>query len=197
EVFLIYSSASQHGLSNGAHHQRCGYGWSNTSSFPPANRRVMPEVLGEAGYRTGYFGKVHYGPERPGDRACPDRHGFDTSLYGLAGLSMGRLHYLHHSSRAVEEYGPAAAVHGVDPLFEDGREIDCEQHLTVEFTDRAIDFMGEGTAAAEDPFFCMVAYNAVHNFTWQLPEDELAARALPRHDDFDPEVGEYVDWYDG
>src|SRR5699024_169921 len=37
----------------------------------------------------------------------------------------------------------------------------------------------------------------VHNFAWQLPEDELAARALPSHDDFDPGTDEYIDWYDG
>ncbi|MGP5008253.1 sulfatase family protein [Brachybacterium tyrofermentans] len=196
-------SPSRAGLIAGAYQQRWGAQWFDTSAFPPAPRQVMPEVLGGAGYRTGYFGKVHYGPERPGDRACPDQHGFDSSLYGLAGLSMGRLHYLHHSEQARAAYGDAAPRHGVSPLFENGREVDCEQHLTVEFTDRAIDFMGEGggdgTAdlSTPEPFFCQVAYNAVHNFAWQLPEDELAERALPRHDDFDPEVADYVDWYDG
>ena len=198
-------SPSRAGLIAGAHQQRWGAQWFDSSAFPPAQRQVMPEILGEAGYRTGYFGKVHYGPERPGDRACPDRHGFDRTLYGLAGLSMGRLHYLHHSDQALEEYGEAAPRHGVSPLFEDGREVDCEQHLSVEFTERAIDFMGDGAqagdgdpeGAGEDPFFCMVAYNAVHNFAWQLPQDELDARALPAHDDFDPAAAEYVDWYDG
>src|SRR5699024_11296112 len=57
--------------------------WFDTSAFPPPQQPVMPEVLQQAGYRTGYFGKVHYGPERPGDRACPENHGFDESLYGL------------------------------------------------------------------------------------------------------------------
>ncbi|MCT1997345.1 sulfatase-like hydrolase/transferase [Brachybacterium muris] len=71
--------------------------------------------------------------------------------------------------------------------------------MTVEFTDQAIAFMGEGGAEAQeqDPFFCMVAYNAVHNFAWQLPQDELDARALPAHDDFDSDAADYVDWYDG
>lgn len=197
-------SPSRAGLIAGAYQQRWGAQWFDTSAFPPAQRQVMPEILGAAGYRTGYFGKVHYGPEQPGDRACPDQHGFDRSLYGLAGLSMGRLHYLRHSYQALKAYGEAASRHGVSPLFEDGREVDCEQHLTVEFTERAIDFMGEGAggdaeeeAEAEAPFFCMVAYNAVHNFAWQLPQDELDARALPAHDDFEPEAAEYVDWYDG
>ena len=188
-------SPSRAGLIAGAHQQRWGARWFDTSAFPPPHQPVIPEVLQQAGYRTGYFGKVHYGPERPGDRACPENHGFDESLYGLAGLSMGRLHYLHHSRAAAEEYGEAAPAHGVDPLRENGREVECEQHLTVEFTDRALEFMGEG--GEQDPYFCMVAYNAVHNFAWQLPQDELDARALPRHDDFDPASTDYLDWYDG
>ena len=189
-------SPSRAGLIAGAHQQRWGARWFDTSAFPPPHQPVIPEVLQQAGYRTGYFGKVHYGPERPGDRACPENHGFDESLYGLAGLSMGRLHYLHHSRAAAEEYGEAAPAHGVDPLRENGREVECEQHLTVEFTDRALEFMGEG-GEEQDPYFCMVAYNAVHNFAWQLPQDELDARALPRHDDFDPASTDYLDWYDG
>jgi arylsulfatase A-like enzyme len=189
-------SPSRAGLISGAHQQRWGAQWFDSSAFPPAGRRVMPEVLRDAGYRTGYFGKLHYGPERPGDRACPENHGFDQSLYALAGMSMGRLHYLHHSDSAVQEYGDAAPVHGVSPLLDGGVPVDCERHLTVEFTDRALAFMGEGEDRA-DPFFCMVAYNAVHNFAWQLPADELDARALPRHDDFDPDTSAYVDWYDG
>ncbi|MDN5685219.1 MAG: sulfatase-like hydrolase/transferase [Brachybacterium sp.] len=219
-------SPSRAGLIAGAYQQRWGAQWFDTSAFPPAERPVLPEILAGAGYRTGYFGKVHYGPERPGDRACPDQHGFDESLYGLAGQSMGRLHYLRHSRGAEEALGEAHEVHGAGPLLDSGREVDCEQHLTVAFTERAIDFMGPGAASAttagpdagatdpagtgagstapvgpdphaEDPFFCLVAYNAVHNFAWQLPEDELAARALPSHDDFDPAAGDYVDWYDG
>jgi arylsulfatase A-like enzyme len=43
----------------------------------------------------------------------------------------------------------------------------------------------------------MVAFNAVHNFTWQLPKEELERHGLPEHPDFDPSVEEYVDWYDG
>ncbi|MFC0672653.1 sulfatase family protein [Brachybacterium hainanense] len=194
-------SPSRAGLIAGAHQQRWGARWFDTSAFPPADRPVMPEILGAAGYRTGYFGKVHYGPERPGDRACPDRHGFDTSLYGLAGQSFGRLHYLQHSADAVRERGEEASrVHGVQPLYQDGVEVDVTGHLTVTLADRAIDFMGPGDGSRtpqEDPFFCMVAFNAVHNFAWQLPQDELDARALPAHDDFDPQLATYADWYDG
>ena len=198
-------SPSRAGLIAGAHQQRWGGHWFSDASFPPARQPVLPELLRAGGYRTGYFGKVHYGFEQPGDRACPEQHGFDSSFYGMTSTSAGRLHYLHHSRESRERLGDAFhAVHGVNPMFEDGREVDCEQHLTTAFADRAIEFMGptpesdgaDGTAT-EDPFFCMVAFNAVHNFAWQLPEDELAARALPRHEDFDPDTDRYIDWYDG
>ena len=102
----IYSP-SREGLIAAAHQQRWGARWFDTSAFPPAGRPVMPEILQETGDRTGYFGKVHYGTERPGDRACPECHGFESSLYGLVGLAMGRLHYFTHTRAAVEEYGQA------------------------------------------------------------------------------------------
>src|SRR5690625_5083894 len=77
----------------------------------------------------------------------------------------------------------------------DGQEqVDCERHLTEEFIERTIDLVD---APDERPFFAMVAFNAVHNFTWQLPQHELDARGLPQHPDFDAETAEYVDWYDG
>lgn len=62
-------SPSRAGLIAGRHQQRWGARWFDTSRFPPADVPVMPEVLGAAGYRTSSVGKVHDGPERPGDRA--------------------------------------------------------------------------------------------------------------------------------
>src|SRR5699024_9749564 len=120
-------SPSRAGLIAGAHQQRWGGHWFSDSSFPPAPRPVLPELLGEGGYRTGYFGKVHYGFEQPGDRACPERHGFDCSFYGMTSTSAGRLHYLHHSRASRERLGDDFhAVHGVNPMFDGGREVDCE-----------------------------------------------------------------------
>ena len=57
-------------------------------------------------------------------------------------------------------------------------------------------YLHHSHAAAEeqDPYCCMVTYNAVHSFAWQLPQDELDARALPRHDDFDPASTDHLDW---
>ena len=187
-------SPSRAGLITGVHQARWGAHWFTDSAMAPPSVPSLAERLGARGYRTGYFGKIHYGPDEVGSRACPPHHGFETSFYGLAAHSMGRLHYLHHSRAHEEAYGDAAALHGVSPMWDGQEQVDCERHLTEEFIERTIDFVD---APDERPFFAMVAFNAVHNFTWQLPQHELDARGLPQHPDFDAETAEYVDWYDG
>ncbi|GAA1491263.1 sulfatase [Brachybacterium sacelli] len=176
------------------HQARWGAHWFTDSEMAPEAVPSLAEQLGERGYRTGYFGKVHYGADEEGSRACPPRHGFETSFYGLAAHSMGPLHYLHHSRAHEAAYGEAAHRHGVAPMWEGTEAVDCERHLTEEFIERTLDFV---QAPDERPFFAMVAFNAVHNFTWQLPRHELDARGLPAHPDFDAETTEYLDWYDG
>ncbi|ATG55956.1 arylsulfatase [Brachybacterium ginsengisoli] len=187
-------SPSRAGLITGVHQARWGAHWFTDSAMAPEQISTLPERLLEGGYRTGCFGKIHYGADEPGSRSCPPRHGFETSFYGLAAQSMGRLHYLHHSRAHEQAYGEAAARHGVSPMWEGEERVDCERHLTEEFVERAIDFVD---APDERPFFAMVAFNAVHNFAWQLPQHELDARGLPQHPDFDAETSEYLDWYDG
>lgn len=187
-------SPSRAGLITGVHQARWGAHWFTDSAMAPQSIPTAAELLGAQGYRTGYFGKVHYGADAPGDRACPPHHGFETSFYGLAAQSMGRLHYLHHSRGHEKAYGEAAPHNGVGPMWDGTTEVDCETHLTEEFVTRAMRFI---ETPDQRPFFAMVAFNAVHNFTWQLPQHELDERGLPRHPDFDADVNEYVDWYDG
>lgn len=189
-------SPSRAGLIAGAHQARWGARWFDSSAFPPDSRECGPQALRRWGYRTGYFGKVHYGPDRPGTRACPENHGFDQSLYGLAALGMGRLHYLSHSAELARQQPEVARVHGTHPLYDNGAEVDTDTHLSQLFADRAIDFISSAEADGA-PYFCMVAFNAVHNFTWQLPQDVLERRGLPAHPDLDPAVDDYLDWYDG
>ncbi|GAB2660011.1 sulfatase family protein [Kribbella swartbergensis] len=155
----------------------------------------MAEILRGQGYRTGYFGKVHYGSESVGDRACPPHHGFEETLYGLAGQSFGRLNYLHHSDAAVASYGPSAAHRmAVQPLLSGDEPVEHEGFLTAELGRRAGEFI---TTEDDRPYFCMLAFNAVHNFCWQLPESELAARELPEFRDWTPDVDDsFIEWYD-
>ncbi|WP_437583198.1 sulfatase family protein [Paramicrobacterium sp. CJ85] len=185
-------SPSRAAMITGQYQQRWGATWFNSSDIGDAP--TIAERLRERGYATGYFGKVHYGPEGPGDRGTPPQHGFDESLYGLAGQSMGRLHYLTHSSEAVDEYGEAAEAMAVQPLWSGEESVDVTRFLTDEFADRAGDFIERHR---DEPFFAMVAFNAVHNFCWQLPDEEREKRGLPPFDDWYPGAGEYLDWYDG
>ena len=187
-------SPSRAGLIGGAYQQRWGAHWFDDSSIPGEDHQTLAERMRDAGYRTGYYGKVHYGKEHEGDRGTPPEHGFEDSFYGLAGLSMGRLNYLHHSQAAVDEYGAAAKAMAVQPLSENGQPVEVERFLTDEIADRAAAFIGAGD---ERPFFAMVAFNAVHNFCWQLPPEELEARGLPAVEDWYAGASDYLDWYDG
>ncbi len=186
-------SPSRAGLITGQYQQRWGGLWFDTSDIGTAP--TIAEQLRDAGYATGYFGKVHYGEETPADRGAPPHHGFQESFYGLAGQSMGRLHYLHHSEQAVAEYGEAAHPMGVQPFWSGEEPAEFDGFTTDEITDRAIDFLERHDD--ERPVFTMVAFNAVHNFAWQLPAEELEARGLPGFEDWHPGAGDYLDWYDG
>ncbi|WP_166849644.1 sulfatase [Isoptericola sp. BMS4] len=185
---------SRNALISGAYPARWGSTWFGDTRFDE-DRTTLAERFRDLGYTTGYFGKVHYGPEEPGDRACPPEHGFDESYYGLAGRQQGRLHYTTHTRRAVDEYGPEGSWRmAVQPMFHNGEEVELEGFLTAELGRRAREFVD----GADRPFFAMVAFNAVHNFCWQLPADELERRGLPTHADWDEPGGQaYADWYDG
>lgn len=208
-------SPSRAGIISGRYQQRWGGLWFDSASFPPddpANAPSLAEALQQQGYRTGYFGKVHYGPEQVGDRACPPHHGFEETAYGLAGQSMGRLNYLHHSTASQQAYGDAAVPMAVQPLLSGDEPLEYEGFLTAELGRRAREFIGRSNTPAPDdhdvgdhdaddhdgrPYFCMIAFNAVHNFCWQLPAEELARRGLPPYADWDPNSGSsYGDWYD-
>lgn len=186
-------SPSRAGLITGRHQARWGATWFD-SSYLPSDVPTLAERLRGLGYRSGYLGKVHYGRDAPHSRGCPPRHGFTESFYGLAGTQMGRLHYLNRSRRAVDEYGHEAAWRmAVHPMWDGENQVDSEGLLTTELGHRAREFIG---ASGAEPFFLFIAFNAVHNFCWQLPAGELARRGLPPFPDWHPRMGSYADWYD-
>lgn len=191
-------SPSRAGLISGSYQQRWGARWFGDSRFPD-ELPSLAEQFAALGYATGYLGKVHYGPEGPGDRACPSQHGFGESFYGLAGRQQGRLNYLRHSSAAVEEYGGEASWRmAVQPMYEGDEEVEFEGFLTEEIGRRGADFIDRHSRSqsAEEPFFLMVAFNAVHNFCFQLPDAELAAAGLPAYPDWNEAEEPYNDWYE-
>jgi len=103
--------------------------------------KMVSEYLSEAGYATGAFGKWHLGSlegEVPNDRGFDEFHGFlgGAHPYWIAGSRSKIMHNREHDSLA-------------------------KGHATELFTQWAKDFIREN-AGKESPFFCYLAYNAVH-----------------------------------
>ena len=103
--------------------------------------KMLSEYLSEAGYATGAFGKWHLGSlegEVPNDRGFDEFRGFlgGAHPYWISGSRSKIMHNREH-----------------DPL--------AKGHATELFTQWAEDFIREN-AGKESPFFCYLAYNAVH-----------------------------------
>lgn len=107
-------SPSRAGIISGQYQQRWGALWFESGRFPE-HVPSLAERFGELGYATGYFGNVHYGNEKPGDRGCPPKHGYAESYYGLAGLQQGRLHSAPHQRRGGRIWARSVVAHGGKP----------------------------------------------------------------------------------
>ena len=103
--------------------------------------KMLSEHLAEAGYSTGAFGKWHLGSldgEVPNDRGFDEFHGFLGGAHPYW-ITAGRSKILHNREPDRTSKG----------------------HATELFTGWAEEFIREN-AANDDPFFCYLAYNAVH-----------------------------------
>ena len=102
---------------------------------------MLSEHLAETGYKTGAFGKWHLGSL---DGEVPNDRGFDEFRGVLGGA---------HSYWITE--GRSKILHNREP------DRTAKGHATELFTGWAETFIRE-SAAKEEPFFCYLAYNAVH-----------------------------------
>lgn len=191
-------NASRAGVITGCYQQRFGTFWYGGEGLPEQGFPTLAELLAGAGYRTGYVGKFHYGKHsvhRPGERSFPLEHGYQ-SFYGFSG---GRKHYLIHSQAAEDEFRATRKEHGKSgqslrkgPVWLDDEAVDQEGFSTELLTDRALAFLAGGS---NEPFFLTLAFNAVHNFTHQLPQEYLDKHGLAGYRDWDPATEDYYDWY--
>jgi len=194
-------SPSRMGLTSGLHQAHFGafhYGGGRGMNEVEVTK-TLPARLQRAGYRTAHIGKHHFVGNRGSQ---PDQHAFPLGLgydrfFGAIG---GRIHYLYHSESKREEYSHRMAM---ETMWDNDRALtDWEGFTTDDWTDQAIDFISE---PSEKPFFVQMAYNAVHNFAWQLPAEELEKRGLPVFEDLKHPEGlskaeaaaAYNQWYDG
>lgn len=102
--------------------------------------KMLSEYLSEAGYHTGGFGKWHMGYQKG---EVPNDRGFDEFRGFLSGT---------HSYWVTKERSK---------ILHNGEPDDVEGHSTELFTQWAEGFIREN-AAKDGPFFCYLAYNAVH-----------------------------------
>ena len=122
--------------------------------------KMLSEYLSDAGYKTGAFGKWHLGAlngEVPNDRGFDEFRGF-----------LGGAH-------------PYWITQGRSKLLQNRKpDVGSQGHTTELFTEWAEKFIRKN-AAREEPFFCYVAYNAVHG---PLRVDKSKAASAP---------GEWID----
>jgi len=116
---------------------------------------TIAEVLKEAGWRTGIFGKWHLGdcaPMRPLDQ------GFDRALV--------------HKGGGIGQPSDPIGAEGkyTDPvLMDQGVERSFEGYCTDIYFEEAMKWMGE-KSSKEERFFCYIAPNAPHTPLHDVPE---------------------------
>ncbi|MEE9362114.1 MAG: sulfatase-like hydrolase/transferase [Cellulophaga sp.] len=190
-------SPSRAGLITGSQQQRWGTHWYGGPGIHDATYKTIPELLKQKEYATGYVGKVHYGSNdyKLDNRSFPLNHGFDY----FYGHTSARKHYLNHSDSiessfldVKREYKKKGQSLRQQALWENKNKVDTIGFSTELFGLKARQFI---TKNKLNPFFLQLSFNAVHNFTHQLPKEYLEKKELKGYHDWDPSKEDYYDWY--
>ena len=141
----------------------------NGGAIMATNEITIAEMLKQADYTTGAFGKWHLGdnyPFRPSDQ------GFDESLIHLSG-GMGQVGDITTFFKGNRSY--------FDPvLWHNNKQEAFEGYCSDIFADQAIDFIEKNQ---DTPFFCYLAFNAPHT-PLQVPD-----KYYQQYKDIDPASG--------
>ncbi|MEM9282793.1 MAG: sulfatase [Verrucomicrobiota bacterium] len=135
---------------------------------------TVAEVLEEAGYRTGHFGKWHLG-SAPEHR--PDQHGFDTAWYAVP--DPGPPSYF--SPYQVNTEGEATSSHRIGTI-KDGPD---GEYITDRITEEVIEFLRKDL---DPPFFLNLWQYGLHG-PWGHKEEytsEFARKTDPRGEQGNP-----------
>ena len=155
------------GILTGRYQQRFGfYTASDSRAGLPLSETTLADLLREAGYATGIFGKWHLGYEPP---FRPLSRGFNT-FYGFLG-------------HGGHDYFDLSITDPMRSIYRDSAPIDDTGYLTRNLTREAISFI---EANRDRPFFAYVPYNAVHN-PLQAPEETIRRFSNP-----DPKRNTYL-----
>ena len=155
------------GLLTGRYQQRFGfYTAADSRAGLPLSETTLADLLSDAGYATGAFGKWHLGYEPP---FRPLERGFDT-FYGFLG-------------HGGHDYFDLSITDEIHSIYKDREQIADSGYLTRNITRRAVEFI---EANRDRPFLAYVPYNAVHN-PIQAPEDYIRHHSNP-----DPKRNTYL-----
>lgn len=151
------SAPTRSGLMTGRYFLRTGVRDTNNGGAIMATDEItIAEILKEAGYVTGSFGKWHLGdnyPFRPGDQ------GFDESVIHLTG-GMGQPGDITTYLRGDSSY--------FDPvLWHNGKQEKYKGYCSDIFAREAVRFIEK---EHQRPFFCYLAFNAPHT-PLQVPDE--------------------------
>ncbi|PCI34101.1 MAG: hypothetical protein COB60_06775 [Flavobacteriaceae bacterium] len=188
---------SRAGLITGNYQHRWGTFWYGGKGMHNPAYKTIAELLKADNYATGYVGKVHYGnyDHDVTNRSFPLNHGFDY----FYGHTSPRKHYLNHTTQIENDFLASKKEHKrkgqsleQGPLWENTKHIDTLAFATELFGAKGREFISKNK---DNKFFLQLSFNAVHNFTHQLPKKYLEENGLKGYRDWDPAKEEYYDWY--
>ena len=117
---------------------------------------TIAEMLKQADYTTGIFGKWHLGDNYP---SRPNDQGFDESVIHLSG-GMGQVGDITTFFQGDSSY--------FDPvLWHNGKQQAYQGYCSDIFANQAVSFIEENY---ESPFFCYLSFNAPHT-PLQVPDE--------------------------
>lgn len=150
------SAPTRSSLMTGRYSLRTGVRDTNNSgAIMSAEEVTIAEILKNAGYTTGHFGKWHLGDNYP---SRPIDQGFDESIMHLGG-GMGQPGDITTFFRGDSSYFNPV-------LWHNGTRESFKGYCSDIFADQAIAFIGRNS---KNPFFCYLAFNAPHT-PLQVPE---------------------------
>ena len=146
----------------------------NGGAIMATSEVTLAEMLKQANFTTGIFGKWHLGdnyPSRPSDQ------GFDESLIHLAG-GMGQVgDFTNYFKKDTSYFDPI--------LWHNNEQKPYKGYCSDIFTENAIEFIEKNK---NNPFFCYLSFNAPHN-PLQVPDEYYQAyKTLDPTDGIDPEL---------
>lgn len=141
----------------------------NGGAIMASNEVTIAEMLKQADYKTGVFGKWHLGDNYP---SRPNDQGFDESVIHLSG-GMGQVgDFTTYFQKDSSYFDPV--------LWHNGQQEAYEGYCSDIFTEQAIEFIGNNS---QSPFFCYLAFNAPHT-PLQVPD-----KYYQMYKDIDPASG--------